>query len=211
MHVWTPAGYEVSNQSLPVFYLLHGGGDNDAAWTGVGRANFILDNLLAEGKMNPMIVVMPDGNISMDLFSSELMNVIVPFVEKNYRVLKGKDYRAIAGLSMGGWEVLNTFQDYPDQFAYINVMSSGWFETDTETIAKGDKRLSEIAKTLNDNVKLLKFTIGGESDVAYNNCQYMLKYFDKYNIKYEYSEMEGGHSWHVWRYDLYHFAPALFK
>lgn len=211
MHVWTPAGYNSSSQPLPVFYLIHGGGDNDASWPGVGRANFILDNLLAEGKIKPMIVVFPNGSIPTDSFASELMNDIVPYIESNYRTLKGKDNRALAGLSMGGLETLNTFIAYPDQFAYINVMSSGWFATDKAMYENGDKQLANIAATLNKNVKYLKFTMGGEADIAYANCKEMLKLFDKNNIKYEYSEMDGGHSWYVWRHDLYNFAQQIFR
>lgn len=211
MHVWTPAGYNASSDALPVFYLIHGGGDNDASWPGVGRANFILDNLLAEGKIKPMIVVFPNGSIPTDSFASELMNDIVPYIEKNYKTLKGKDNRALAGLSMGGLETLNSFIAYPDQFAYINVMSSGWFANDQAMLDKGDKQLASIANTLNKNVKYLKFTMGGSTDIAYENCKGMLKLFDKNGIKYEYSEIEGGHSWYVWRHDLFNFAQQIFK
>jgi len=211
MHIWTPPGYNASSDKLPVLYLIHGGGDNDAAWPGVGCANWILDNLLAEGEMVPMIVVIPDGSISTDLFTDEMMKDIVPYIEKNYRVLADKDHRAIAGLSMGGLETLNVFMAYPDKFAYINVMSSGWFKDNQEMMDNGDKRLGEISTTLARNVKLLKFTQGGPEDIAYENCKEMLKLFDKNGIKYEFSEMPGGHSFHVWRHDLYSFAPVIFK
>jgi len=211
MHIWTPAGYNASVDKLPVLYLIHGGGDNDAAWPGVGCANWILDNLLAEGKMAPMIVVMPDGSIATDKFVNEMMEDIVPFIEKNYRVIKDKDHRAIAGLSMGGLETLEVFMAYPDQFAYINVMSSGWFKDNKEMYEKGDSVLQSISKTLGQNVKYLKFTQGGPEDIAYENCKEMLKVFDKNGIKYEFSEMPGGHSFHVWRHDLNSFAQVIFK
>lgn len=211
MHVWTPAGYNASLDKLPVLYLIHGGGDNDAAWPGVGCANWILDNLLAEGKMVPMIVVMPDGSISTDKFVDEMMKDIVPYIEKNYRVIKDKDHRAIAGLSMGGLETQDVFMAYPDQFAYINVMSSGWFKDNKEMYENGDSVLRTISKTLAQNVKYLKFTQGGPEDIAYENCKEMLKVFDKNGIKYEFSEMPGGHTFHVWRNNLYSFAQVLFK
>lgn len=211
MHIWTPPGYNASSDKLPVLYLIHGGGDNDAAWPGVGCANWILDNLLANGKMVPMIVVIPDGSISTDLFTDEMMKDIVPYIEKNYMVLTDKDHRAIAGLSMGGLETLNVFMAYPDKFAYINVMSSGWFKDNKEMMDSGDKRLGEISSTLAKNVKLLKFTQGGPEDIAYENCKEMLKLFDKNGIKYQFSEMPGGHTFHVWRHDLYSFAQAIFK
>ena len=211
MHIWTPEGYNASKEKLPVLYLIHGGGDNDASWPGVGRAGNILDNLLAEGKMVPMIVVMPDGSMPTDKFADELVKDIIPYIQKNYRTKTDAANRALAGLSMGGLETLESFMAYPDMFGYINVMSSGWFANDREMFANGEKRLNEIAATLNKTAKLLLFTQGGPEDIAYNNGKEMLKVFDKCGIKYEFSEMPGGHSWHVWRHDLHNLAPRLFK
>ncbi|MBQ6577992.1 MAG: endo-1,4-beta-xylanase Z [Bacteroidales bacterium] len=211
MHVWTPAGYVAKGKKLPVFYLIHGGGDNDASWPGVGCAGDILDNLMAEGKMKPMIVVMPDGSMDTDKFVDDLNNDIMPYMAKNYRIKKGAKNTALAGLSMGGLETLNCFLAHPDTFGYINVMSSGWFKGNEEMYAKGGARLKEIASTLTKKCKLLIFTMGGKEDIAYENCQEMLKCFDEVAIPYEYSEMPGGHSWHVWRHDLYHFAQRIFK
>ena len=119
--------------------------------------------------------------------------------------------RALAGLSMGGLETMESFMAYPAMFGYINVMSSGWFANNREMYANGEKRLNEIAATLNKTAKLLLFTQGGPEDIAYNNGKEMLKVFDKCGIKYEFSEMPGGHSWHVWRHDLHNLAPRLFK
>ena len=119
--------------------------------------------------------------------------------------------RALAGLSMGGLETMESFMAYPAMFGYINVMSSGWFTNNREMYANGEKRLNEIAATLNKTAKLLLFTQGGPEDIAYNNGKEMLKVFDKCGIKYEFSEMPGGHSWHVWRHDLHNLAPRLFK
>lgn len=211
MQVWTPPGYNVSNKKLPVFYLIHGGGDSELAWPGVGRAGIIMDNLLAEGKCKEMIVVMPDGGIDVNMFVQDFVNDIIPYIESNYNVYKDADHRALAGLSMGGLEVLESFMAYPDMFGYINVMSSGWFANNKEMYENGDKRLAEIAPTLNNTVKYLIFTQGGPEDIAYANGKEMLKVFDKNGIKYEFSEMPGGHSWLVWRNDLKNFAPKLFK
>lgn len=211
MHVWTPAGYNASSDKLPVFYLIHGGGDNDASWPGVGKAGDILDNLLSEGQIVPMIVVMPDGSIDTAKFVEDLASDIIPFVEQNYRALTGSQNRALAGLSMGGLETLEGFMNHPDMFGYINVMSSGWFTNNKEMYESGEKRLNEIKSTLAKTVKLLRFTMGGSTDIAYENGKAMLKVFDKVGIPYEYSEMEGGHSWYVWRYDLKNFAPKIFK
>ena len=211
MHVWTPPGYNVRNQKLPVFYLIHGGGDSDLAWPTVGRAGYIMDNLLSEGKCKEMIVVFPDGGMDVSLFVKDFVNDLIPYIEANYNVYKDADNRAVAGLSMGGLEVLESFMAYPEMFAYINVMSSGWFANNQEMFDNGDKRLAEIAPALNETVKILLFTQGGPEDIAYNNGKEMLKVFDKNKIKYEFSEMPGGHSWYVWRHDLYNFAPRLFK
>lgn len=237
MIVYTPPGYEESSKSYPVLYLLHGGGGDEEAWTSRGRANYILDNLIAQGKAEPMIVVMPNGSIghsaapnersysadsqttsAMDFnsmnsgkYEESLANDIIPFIEKNYKVIKDADHRALAGLSMGGLHVTNTFMANPDMFAYINVMSSGWFISDREMYENGDKKLAEIAPTFTKTVKYLRFTQGGPEDIAYKNGLEMLKVFDKNNIKYEFSEMPGGHSWNVWRKDLKDFAPKLFK
>jgi enterochelin esterase family protein len=210
MHVWTPAGYNSATDKLPVLYLIHGGGDSDAAWPNVGRAGFIMDNLLSEGKCKKMIVVMPDGGIDTKVFVQDLGSDIIPFINSNYRVLPDANHTAIAGLSMGGLETLDAFMAYPDKFAYINVMSSGWFANSKEMFEGGDKRLAETASTLNKTVKYLIFTQGGPEDIAYKNCQEMLKVFDKNKIKYEFSEMPGGHSWLVWRNDLKNFASKIF-
>lgn len=218
MHVWTPAGYEQSTEKLPVLYLIHGGGDRDNAWSTVGCAGFILDNLLAEGKIKPMIVVMPNGTIEtaslMDevpLFAKDLMNDIIPYVEDNYRVLTDKDSRALAGLSMGGFETLEAGLNNYQQFGYLFVLSSGWFTDDTKTYTERGAYLKKIATDFNNTVRLLVFTQGGPEDIAYKNGQATLKLFDEAGIKYEYSEMPGGHSWYVWRNDLYNLAQRLFK
>jgi enterochelin esterase-like enzyme len=211
MHIWTPAGYNAKNSKLPVFYLIHGGGDSDLAWSNVGRAGLIMDNLLAEGKAKEMLLVMPDGGIDTKEFVLDFVNDLIPYIEKNYTVHTDADNRALAGLSMGGLEVLDSFMAHPDMFAYINVMSSGWFANNEEMYKSGDIRLAEIASTLNKTAKILLFTQGGSEDIAYSNGNEMLKVFDKNEINYEFTEMPGGHSWYVWRHDLYNFAQKLFK
>lgn len=211
MHIYTPPGYDKSTKSLPVLYLIHGGGDNDNSWPTVGKANFIFDNLIAQGKIQPMMVVMPDGSIDIKTFTEDLAKDIVPYVEANYKVASGPKNRALAGLSMGGLEVMEVFMAYPDMFSFINVMSSGWFTNNKEMYESGDKRLAKIANTLNNSAKYLLFTQGGPEDIAYNNCKEMLKIFDKNKIKYEFSEMPGGHSWVVWKNDLLNFAQKIFK
>lgn len=216
MHVWTPAGYEKSTDNLPVLYLIHGGGDNDAAWTGVGCAGAILDNLLADGKMKPMVVVMPNGSIpskdlggEVPLFEKDLMTDVIPFVEQNYRVVADPAHRAISGLSMGGMETLETLLNDPQAFDYFWILSSGWWY-DAKTYPGYQQRLNKISKSLG-HVKQLVFRMGGEEDIAYKNCQAMLKLFDKAGIKYDYASAPGGHSWYTWRNNLYELAQKLFK
>jgi enterochelin esterase-like enzyme len=141
MHVYTPPGYELNNVKYPVFYLLHGAGDCDDSWTSVGRAGFILDNLLSEKRVKPMIVVMPAGHTStsfgvgagrgmqsmVDEFGQDFVKDIMPYVESHYRVLPGGNNRAIAGLSMGGMQTLNIAIPDLKNFSYIGVFSSGIF------------------------------------------------------------------------------------
>ncbi|MDL2266291.1 endo-1,4-beta-xylanase Z [Parabacteroides sp. OttesenSCG-928-G07] len=211
MQVYTPPGYNASTDKLPVLYLIHGGGDSDVAWPNVGRANFILDNLLAEGKIKPMVVVMPNGSIDVAMFAKETMDDIIPYIEKNYRVLTDKDNRAVAGLSMGGLETTEIAFPNPDKFGYVCILSSGWFETDEAMYKKYESILDKNAETLKKNVKLLWISQGGQEDIAWKNCQKMMQTLDKYGIKYHYTEMPGGHTWYVWRHDLKNFAPLLFR
>ncbi len=216
MHVWTPAGYEKSAENLPVLYLIHGGGDNDASWPGVGCAGNILDNLLAEGKMRPMIVVMPNGSINtttlegeVPLFEKDLVTDIIPYTEANYRVVADAAHRAIAGLSMGGMETLETLLNDHEKFDYFWVLSSGWLYN-KDTFANYQKLLNNLAPKLG-HVKQLAFLMGGEEDIAYKNCKKALKLFDKAGIAYTYDEAPGGHTWYTWRNNLYELAQKIFK
>lgn len=218
MHVWTPAGYGKSTEELPVLYLIHGGGDTDNSWPTVGCAGAILDNLLAEGKIKPMIVVMPNGTIQTEtlegevpLFAEDLMTDIIPYIEENYRVLTDKDNRALAGLSMGGMETLEAGLNHYQKFGYLWVLSSGWFANDTKTYEVKGAYLKKIAADFNKTVRALHFTQGGPEDIAYHNCKAMLKLFDAAGIKYGYSEAPGGHTWYTWRNDLYNMVQQLFK
>ncbi len=237
MLVYTPPGYDQSKEKYPVLYLLHGGGGDEEAWISQGRANYIMDNLLAPGKTKPMIIVLTNGvstteaapgdrplksfdqNANVNLmqammngkFETSVIKDVVPYIEKNYRVTANADHRALAGLSMGGLHVMNIFMAEPAMFSYINVMSSGWFITDKAMFENGDKRLSEISSDLNKHVKLLRFTQGGPADIAYKNGMEMLKVFEKNKVRFETGDTEGGHSWNVWRQDLISLAPRLFR
>ena len=221
MHVWTPAGYEKSKDKLPVLYLIHGGGDTDNSWPGVGCANFILDNLLAQGKMKPMIVVMPNGSIdcaSGDVqdevapFAQDMTTSIIPYIEQNYRVLTDKDHRAMAGLSMGGMETMETALGNPQLFSYVWVLSSSMKPGADPAQEAQRLKIAQNADKINKSFKKLVFTQGGPTDIAYNNCKNTLKQMDAAGVKYEYEEnAQAGHSWTTWRADLYNLAQRLFK
>ena len=218
MHVWTPAGYEKGTEDLPVLYLIHGGGDNDASWPGVGAAGWILDNLLAEGKMVPMIVVMPNGTIQtqdmmgeVPLFGEDMVRSIIPFVEANYRVKADQAHRAMAGLSMGGMETIETAFRHPELFSHVWVLSSS-FSPGKQKEYVDAIRLKDIAPALNRNFKALYFTQGGPADIAYRNCQEALGYLKEAGVTYNYLEnAQAGHSWATWRADLTVLAPTLFR
>ena len=216
MHVWTPAGYEKSADKLPVLYLIHGGGDNDASWPGVGAAGWILDNLLAEGKMVPMIVVMPNGTINVPNevppFAQDMFTDIIPFVEANYRVKTDAGSRAVAGLSMGGMETMEVVFRNPDMFRYAWVLSSSLMPgSDLQEEAKRLNIAANVAK-INKTYKAFVFTQGGPTDIAYQNCANTRKFLQELGLKFDYMEnAQAGHSWGTWRADLATFAPTLFK
>ncbi len=223
MYIYTPPGYDIEpGTSYPVLYLLHGGGEDERGWVAQGKTELIMDNLIAEKKANPMLVVMLDGNMSMGglagfnenvlrVFENELLNAAIPFVEKNYRVKKGSDYRALAGLSMGGLQTLYAGIKNTEMFSYLGVFSSGWFANRTELSEPQYTFMKANAAKINSQLKSLWISMGGKEDIAYNNCKVMMSKFDEMNIRYTYSEYPGGHTWPVWRNNLFNFAQLLFK
>ena len=215
LHVWTPAGYEKNADKLPVLYLIHGGGDNDASWPGVGAAGWILDNLLAEGKIVPMIVVMPNGTIPVQNevppFAEDMYYSVMPFIEANYNVLTDRDHRAVAGLSMGGMETMEVAFSHPDDFSYVWVLSSSLQPGQDPAAESARLKVKENIAKLNSFKKMV-FTQGGPSDIAYQNCKNTRAQLDKDGLKYEYMEnAQAGHSWTTWRADLEVLAQTLFK
>ena len=211
MRVWTPAGYEAGKAKLPVLYLIHGGGDSDVSWSTAGCAGDILDNLMADGKMEPMIVVMPNGACDISMFEKDLMNDVIPFIESNYRVKADKDHRAISGLSMGGIQTLEVIFQNPDKFAYVWCLSGG-FNPGVD-IAKEAERLhvKEHAAIINKNCKEFVMTQGGKTDITYVSGEKANKLFDEVGLKYEYQEVGEGHTWYTWKINLYDEAQRLFK
>ncbi|MBR4524100.1 MAG: endo-1,4-beta-xylanase Z [Bacteroidales bacterium] len=217
MHVWTPAGYENSKAKLPVLYLIHGGGDNDASWPTVGAAGWILDNLLAEGKIVPMIVVMPNGTINnvpneVPPFADDMFTDIIPLIEANYRVIAKPEARAVAGLSMGGMETMEVIFRNPDMFRYAWVLSSSLMPgSDLKEEAQRLNIAASVAK-INKLYKAFVFTQGGPTDIAYQNCINTRKFLQDLGLKFDYMEnAQAGHSWTTWRADLATLAPTLFR
>jgi enterochelin esterase-like enzyme len=225
MYIYTPPGYDVdTNEKYPVLYILHGGGEDERGWAMQGKTDLILDNLIADGTAKPMIVVMPDANVgaggfsadgvegSLRMFEAEMKQVIIPFVEKNYHASSNANDRALAGLSLGGLHTLYTGINNTDMFSYLGVFSSGWILPMLGKIADAQYALlKENADKVNTNLKAFWISEGGKEDIAYKNGQIMLSKLDELNVKHTYYEYPGGHTWPVWRNNLYHFAQLLFQ
>jgi len=223
VHVYTPPGYASSDAlksaTLPVLYLLHGSGDDDRHWSQLGQANVIADNLLATGKCKPMLIVMPEGHPAgavntadreaygrenRRLFERDLIDDVIPFVEANYRVNKDPSARAIAGLSMGGGQSLQTGLKNVDRFAWIACFSGG---------ARGiDDVLAKLAADpTGTNERLRLFWIGiGTDDSSLESNRAFDKQLTELGIRHEYVETEGAHNWTVWRGYLADLLPRLF-
>jgi len=232
MHVYTPPGYDGSAKRYPVFYLLHGGGDEDSGWSTIGRAGFILDNLIAEKKAQPMIVVMPNGSLPMPAnlprptpgvtpspeaaaayaaararFVPELMKEVIPNVEKNFRVLADREHRAIAGLSMGGGQTLQVITANPDKFAYVGVWSAGIGQNAADWETTNAAFLDN--PKVNSWVKLFSISVG-DKDFALNGSKNLQEVLKKHGIQHQMHISGGGHTWTNWRHYLNDFAPKLF-
>ena len=222
-YIYTPPGYDNdTNEKYPVLYILHGGGEDERGWATQGKTDLILDNLIAEKKARPMLIVMTDGNFgsggiagfgeaSLRMFENELKQSVIPFVEKNFRVKTDAGNRALAGLSMGGLQTLYAGIKNTNMFSYLGVFSSGWFANREELSKPQYDFMKANAAMINSNLKSLWIAMGGKEDIAYNNCKIMLAKFDELGIKYTYQEYPGGHTWPVWRNNLFNFAQLLFR
>ena len=224
LSVYTPAGYEGGKRKYPVLYLLHGSGGDEDAWLDLGRTAQIMDNLIAEGKAEPMIVVMPNGvffnraapGAAVNMFQPTMTNSrsdsteeieqsfpdIIRFIEKTYRVKKGGDCRAVAGLSMGGRQSSRLSRRYPGTFGYVGQFSG-------VAVPAGEDD-SELAAQFAARPKL--FWIGvGSADGVKANSLILKDYCDAHGYPCEYYESDGGHIWRNWRVYLTVFAQKLFK
>jgi len=240
MHVYTPPGYENGKGKFPVFYLLHGAGDCDDAWTSVGRAGIILDNLIAAGKAKPMVVVMPAGHTRTaptpraaappggtpaqppaDEFVQDFEGDILPYVEKHYRVHTDRRNRAIAGLSMGGAQTLNIGVRNLEKFAYLGVYSSGVFgitggNRGGQPAANPAPSWAEQHHAALTNAKAKKglklfWFATGKDDFLVETTRATVAMLKQHGFDVVYQQTEGAHTWIVWREYLNEFAPQLFR
>ena len=215
LHVYTPPGYDRGSNRLPVLYLLHGADGDDSVWTSFGRANQILDNLMAGKKVAPMIVVMPfgyayppsgadTGDQRAD-FEKDLLESIIPFVQANYRVLSDRNHRAVVGLSMGGGQALSIGLNHLDVFSHVGGMSAAVSRTPETAF----KQLAADAKKTNNALKLLWFACG-TSDGLIGASRNFATYLKTNSITHTFVETPGAHTWIVWRKYLHEIAPKLF-
>ena len=236
MSVYTPPGYETSNQKYPVLYLTHGIGGDEDAWMGLGRTSQIMDNLIAQKKAVPMIVVMTNGNVvqeaapgegsdgfskptfmlpnTMDGKFEETFIDILKFVESNYRVKRNKQSRAIAGLSMGGYHTSYISRYYPNTFDYMGLFSPALNNKPEQyPAAKAYQNLDKnLKQQMSDGYKLYWIAVGKDDvPILFNAIVDYRAKLDKMGMKYEYVETEGGHTWTNWRDYLTTFSQRLFK
>ncbi len=217
-YVYTPPGYETGKQKYPVLYLLHGNGQIEASWTWTGHANVILDNLIADGKAKPMIVVMPYGHIPRGIkpapgtpaptndplaIEKELISGVRPIVESKYRALTDRKYRAIAGLSMGAGQSMSIGLHNLDLFAYIGAFSGGGNRAEWEKMDPA---------VLNQKLKVLWLGCGREDKtVSFASIQSFSDMLTAKNVKHVFNPSGGGHSWPNWQVYLSKYAPLLFR
>jgi enterochelin esterase-like enzyme len=227
-YVYTPPDYNPrSRRSYPVLYLLHGYSDNASGWTSIGHANVILDNLIAQGKAKPMIVVMPLGYGAPEIlsygfnglshdglrqknfnrFTQALLTEVMPRVESAYRVKKARNDTAIAGLSMGGAESLLTGLNHLDQFSWVGSFSAGRMMDKTN---KFDADFPDLNSRANSKLHLLWVACGTEDHLISMNRQFR-QWLKAKKINHTDIETPGRHTWIVWRRNLANFLPLLFR
>ncbi len=216
LYVYTPPGYEVNHETkYPVLYLLHGMGDNEDAWTVVGRANVIVDNLLAKNKARPMVIVMPYGHTpsappdmrsigNYGAFEKDLIEDVIPFVQEHYHLSSNQRDRAIAGLSMGGGQSLTIGLGNLELFGWVGAFSSA---------VPRDQRLDNLlTKVKESNDKLNLLWIGcGSKDFLFEANQKLMERLKADNIKHIAHITDGGHEWRLWRRYLNELVPLLFE
>ena len=232
VNIYTPPGYDNDiKKTYPVLYIQHGGGEDERGWAVQGKTNIILDNLIAEKKAVPMIVVIANGNVTrpgattgggyndeaMAAFKEEIVGSVIPFVEKNYRVKPGAANRAISGLSMGGGQAFYTGLRNTDIFSHVGVFSTGLFgginrqpgaaAFDPETAIPG---LLSKSQLFNSKLKVFYISVG-EQDPRIEPTKKIIETFRSKGLNVQFNSFPGGHEWQVWRKSLHDFAQKLFK
>lgn len=209
--VYTPPGFNSQeSKKYPVLYLIHGGSDTEETWTKVGRANLIADNLIADGKAKPMIIVMPYGNVRpapMPDFTKDIINDIIPFIESSYPVYNDSEHRAIAGFSVGGGQTLNIGLTNTDKFSYISSYAP---YTATEEFAKNFTNWNPDAKKINEQLKLFTISVG-KDDFLYESVKGNIAMFKSKNIDIETLIVPGGHTWMNCKLYLTNTLQQIFK
>ena len=209
--VYTPPGFDASGKTkYPVLYLIHGGSDTEETWTKVGKANLIADNLIAQGKAKPMIIVMPYGNVRpkpMPDFTPDVINDVIPFVENNYPVLTDSKNRAIAGFSVGGGQTLNIGLTNTDKFAYVCSYAP---YPETEEFRKNFANYSPDAAKMNKQLKLFTISVGTD-DFLYESVKNNIAMFKSKGLNLEGYIVDGGHTWMNCKLYLAQTLQQLFK
>ena len=231
IHVYIPPGYDTNAKKYPVLYLLHGANESDDSWHTVGRMGFILDNLIADGKAVPMIVVMPNGHTDMipprvanppatpggpigtrrkDDFPAEFETDLLPYVESHFRIVGDRANRAIAGLSMGGSQTLNISFTHPGQFSWIGVFSSGVLGGNTIDAWESEHQAALDDPAMKSGLKMLWFSTGSD-DPLFPTSKATVAMLNKHGFHATFEPSTGAHTWINWRNYFYEVAPQLFK
>lgn len=229
MLIYTPAGYADSDKHYPVLYLLHGMGGDEEAWTALGRASQIMDNLIAQGKAEEMIVVMPNGctkhqaapakgsegmwqpywSGSMDGTTEKAFTDVMNYVEKHFRTINDKAHRAICGLSMGGFHTLQISKTYPDSFDYVGLFSAAIYRGEKSVDIYADLE-GGLARQFATPPALYWIAIGSDDFLYEDNVKFRAL-LDKHGYPYIYRESDGEHKWDNWRLYLSEFAQMIFR
>lgn len=229
VNIYTPPGYDTDvSKRYPALYLQHGGGEDESGWAVQGKTDIILDNLIAEGKAVPMLVVITNGNAgqfrnamgyndeAMEVFKEELVENIIPFVEKNFRIIPDAENRALAGLSMGGGQSFYTGLRNPDIFASVGTFSTGLYgglgRSGGEEFNPGDivPGILTDAAAFNEKFRLFYISVG-EQDPRIEPTQKLVELFREHGLEVEFASFPGAHEWQVWRKSLHDIAQRLFK
>ncbi len=227
LYVYTPPGYDKDiNKKYPVVYLQHGGGEDETGWVNQGKTNLILDNLFAEGKAEPMIVVIANGNVratmagytseAMDSFKKEMTQNIVPFIDENYRTIPDRSNRALCGLSMGGGQSFYAGLENLDVFSAVGIFSSGLFggiHTSSANAFDAEKEMPGLLSKSNEfNKKLDLFYIScGDQDMRIDHTKKAVATMREKGLRVEFNSFPGDHEWQVWRKSFHDFASRVFK